>query len=282
MKTFSKTPAADEISRIIDCPVCENRSFRDYWEIEGASFVLCRKCGLILQNPQPARDALAARYDAEYFAYEVENEESFFNLMMLGLNDSKFFESIVPTLPAKRKILDVGCATGRLLNHFKQEGWDTSGAELCRESVEYGNRKYGVNIKASPMEDSGFGDAEFSVVHASHLIEHVDNPALFADEVARVLIPGGVFICVTPSSDGFQSKIFGSSWRSAIPDHVTLFNKRTLSRLLGNSGLMVERVRTWGGLAVGSAPSWLKKPIDKLAKKWNFGDVVLMVARKPG
>lgn len=282
MKTFSKTPAEGEDFRIISCPVCGSGEFRNKWEIEGASFVSCLDCGLIIQNPQPVRDALAARYDAEYFTYEIENEESFFTLMMLGLKDAGFFENIVPTLPEERRILDVGCATGRLLRHFKQSGWETAGAELCRESVEYGNRVYGVNIKAAPMEEAGFTDAGFSVIHASHLIEHVDDPAAFTNEVTRLLMPGGVFICVTPSTDGMQAKLFGSSWRSAILDHVTLFNKRTLSRLLGNSGLKVETVKTWGGLAVGISPAWLKKPVDKLAKKWNFGDVVLMVARKPG
>lgn len=281
MKTFSKVPVAGEDSRVISCPVCGGGEFRSKWEIEGASFVSCRVCSLIIQNPQPVRNALAARYDAEYFTYEIENEESFFTLMMLGLKDAGFFKNIVPTLPEERRILDVGCATGRLLRHFKQAGWETAGVELCRESVEYGNREYGVNIKMASMEEAGFTDTRFSVVHASHLIEHVEDPAAFTDEVARLLLPGGVFICVTPSSDGMQAKLFGAAWRSAIPDHVSLFNKRTLSRLLGNSGLEVEIIRTWGGLGVGISPAWLKKPIDKLAKKWNFGDVVLIVARKP-
>lgn len=281
MKTFSKQPGVSESSQIIHCPVCKGQKFRKSWQIQGASFVLCRSCGLILQNPQPVRDALAARYDNEYFAYEIENEESFFNLMLLGLKDSGFFTDIAPGLPGKKRILDVGCATGRLLSHFKQLGWETAGAELCLESVEYGNRTYNVNIQASPMEDAGFSDSSFSAVHASHLIEHVDDPSKFAEEVARVLVPGGVFICVTPSTDGFQARLFQSSWRSAIPDHVTLFNKKTLRHLLAESGLVVETVKSWGGIAAGTVPLWLKNPLDKLAKRLNFGDVVLMVARKP-
>jgi SAM-dependent methyltransferase len=233
-----------------------------------------------MQNPQPVRDALAARYDAEYFTYEIKNQETFFNLMLLGLQDADFFKRIAPTLPPPVRILDVGCATGRLLKHFKDAGWDTAGAELCRESAEYGNREYGVNISAAPLEQSGFPDGNFSVVHASHLIEHVDDPAAFAREVARVLVPGGVFICVTPSTDGFQAGLLGSAWRSAIPDHVTLFGRRTLIRLLRDAGLRAETVKTWGGLAAGTAPGWLKKPFDRLAKKCNFGDVMLVVARK--
>jgi len=280
MKTYSKTAAVDEKSTQISCPVCRGTVFKQLWQVESSIFVKCADCRLILQNPQPVRTALAARYDEEYFRYEIENEESFFNLMMLGLNDVGFFESIAPTLPQPNRILDIGCATGRLLYHFKQAGWETAGAELCRESVEYGNKTYGVNIRPSPLETAGFPDHLFSVVHASHLIEHVDDPGTFVTEVLRVLLPGGVFICVTPASDGLQAKLFGSSWRSVIPDHVTLFDRKTLRRLLETAGFSVMAVRTWGGLAVGTVPAWLKKPVDRLAKKWGFGDVVLMAARK--
>lgn len=281
MRTFSKTPAEDEKSRTITCPVCSGTEFREKWILGRSFFSGCRACGLILQNPQPLRDALAARYDSEYFDYEIRNQENFFQLMLKGLEDIDFFESVAPTLPRPSAVLDIGCATGRLLKHFKDAGWDTAGAELCIDSAEYGNREYDVNISPSSLEDSCFESGSFSAVHASHLIEHVDNPASFAAEVFRVLRPGGVFVCVTPSADGLQARLFGSSWRSVIEDHVTLFSKKTLRRLLMNSGFRIENVRSWGGFARGTAPDWIKQPMDRLAKKWNFGDVVLMLARKP-
>ena len=100
------------------------------------------------------------------------------------------------------------------------------------------------------------------------------------NEIARLLIKGGVFICVTPSIDGFQALLHRGKWRSLIPDHITLFSKKTLRRLLRNAGLSVEIVRTWGGLAVGTAPVWLKKRVDRWVKVLGSGDVVLMAARK--
>jgi hypothetical protein len=86
---------------------------------------------------------------------------------------------------------------------------------------------------------------------------------------------------VTPNIGGLQARLFGSEWRSAIPDHVTLFDKITLERLLAGAGLAVEKTKTWGGLAAGAAPGWIKRPVDRLSKKFGFGDVVMMVARKP-
>ena len=233
------------------------------------------------QNPRPGPESLAGRYDTEYFDYEIRNEDSFFSLMKLGLYDVSFFDSVVPTLPDGKWVLDVGCATGRLLGHFRDLGWKTAGVELCRESAEYGNRKYNAGIRNGTLHQAAFPAKRFTAVHASHLIEHVDDPAAFVREVVRILAPSGVFVCVTPCIDGFQARLHGPGWRSVIADHLTLFSKPTLRRLLEGAGLKLEGVKTWGGLAAGTAPRWIKKPMDRLAKKWGFGDVVLMLARKP-
>ena len=278
MKTYSKLPGAGEKSRYISCPLCGFAHFKEKWCVDGAIFVRCRSCGLVIQNPQPT--SLGGRYDKEYFEYVIANQENFFDLMLKGLNDVAFFEDIVPSLPPHRRILDIGCATGRLLHHFKGLGWNTAGVDLCLESAAYGNREYGVNIVAKTLGDAAFPEAFFSVAHSSHLIEHVENPGELVREVARILPSGGVFVCVTPTLDGLQARILGSRWRSAIPDHMTLFSKATLTMLLKEAGFEIELVRTWGGIAKGMAPNWLKRPIDGIAKRFNCGDVLLIVARK--
>ena len=84
-------------------------------------------------------------------------------------------------------------------------------------------------------------------------------------------------IVVTPNTSGLQARVFGERWRSAIADHVHLFSERNLIRLLRESGFTVVATQTWGGLGVGIAPAWLKRPIDRLAKWWGFGDVVLVL-----
>ena len=279
IKTYSSVPGEKEGKRNIICPVCGSNAFKSKWQIEKAVFSECPGCGLILQNPQPVSADLKARYNIKYFNYELENEENFFNLMIRGLNDIKFFQQVAPSIPGK-EILDVGCATGRLLNHFKKSGWHTAGVELCIESADYGNRKYNVGIIPSTIEKASFSDNSFSFIHASHVIEHVPDPDMFVKEIYRILKPGGAFVCVTPSSASLQACLFRKNWRSAIPDHLFLFNKRNLAELLGKNGLYVDKVKTWGGLAAGSVPLPLKKLADKSAKIFNCGDVVLLLARK--
>jgi hypothetical protein len=50
--------------------------------------------------------------------------------------------------------------------------------------------------------------------------------------------------------------------------------------LIVEYGFEIRQTVTWGGLAAGTAPGIIKKPMDLLAKKWGFGDVVLFLAAK--
>jgi hypothetical protein len=87
-------------------------------------------------------------------------------------------------------------------------------------------------------------------------------------------------VATTPNIDGLQARLFRERWRSAIADHLCLFSKKTLRRLLAASGFRVLKTQTWGGLAAGTAPGWLKRSADLLAKRLGFGDVVLMLVAK--
>jgi SAM-dependent methyltransferase len=233
----------------------------------------------VFQNPQPVFEDLKTRYGDNYFEYELNNEKNFFNLMKLGLQDIRFFE-LTAGLDKQKRFLDVGCATGMLLEHLQDLGWTARGVELCRESAEHGIRSRNLDIFIGTLEEAEFPDSFFPVAHFSHLIEHVPDPKAFLAEIHRILVPGGYAVVVTPNIAGLQARLFRERWRSAIADHLTLFSKNTLRKMLASCGFRVLKTVTWGGLAKGSAPGFIKAPADYLAKKLGFGDVVLMLARK--
>lgn len=279
MKTFSIKPQAGERSKLIDCPVCRGSQFEDHWDCGDFSYVRCDRCGLIFQNPQPLFEALDDRYDDEYFQYERENDKLFFDLMLKGLADIGFpesysFDSLKPVF------LDIGCATGLLVEHMGKAGWISKGVELCGPAAHYGVKERGVDIFPGTVEEASYPSDSFNVVHCSHLIEHLNDPAAYVEEVYRILKPGGLFICVTPNSDGLQAKLFNYQWRSAIADHMVLFSRRTLSRLLKNHSFRIVKTRTWGGLGRGYGPAFLKTLLDKSSKKLGFGDVMIVCAEK--
>lgn len=260
--------------------VCGYEPPEELWRGDGFAFSRCPSCELIYQYPRPKQEELVYRYDADYFSYELENEEAFYGLMEKALADVRFYREVEPKA-VEASFLDVGCATGKLLEKMKQRGWREQGVEVCAPSAEYGMRERGVRIRIGTLEEAHFASAEFDVVHASHLIEHLADPPLFMEEVSRILKPGGTVILTTPNAGGLQARLFAEKWRSAIADHMYLFSLRTLTRLLENHGFIIERRKTWGGMAAGIAPEWVKRVLDAGAKRFGFGDVMVIRARKP-
>jgi len=283
MKTFSRIPA-EELHSTIDCNLCGAKENVLLWDFENSAFVKCSSCGLVYQNPQPAAQELALRYDGEYFDYEIENEDAFFNLMILGLKDAGFDEVERRVFagsdePERKPVfLDVGCATGRLIEHVRGRGWDARGVEVCREAAEYGIKNRELNISIGTLEDAAIADSSVDVMHSSHLVEHLTAPDDYFKEAARILRPGGCLVTVTPDISGFQARLFGSLWRSAIDDHMFLFSKKTLTGMLVKNGFKILKTASWGGLAAGTVPVFIKKAADKLVKAAGKGDVVCILS----
>jgi len=293
VKTWS-TPVTAESGRLIPCPLCGGAQFKNALQCGAFAYVRCTRCGLVQMNPQPDEAQVMKRYQetsgADYCAYERANEESFLNLQLLALRDAGFYDlerelfegansGSQERIPA---VLDVGCATGTLLSELKRRGWQTCGVEIS-PSAEYARSVRSLDVRGMPLEQNNFKDASFDVILASHFIEHLNDPRRFLQEAYRLLKTGGRLFITTPNISGFQSRIFGSAWRSAIFDHLYLFSVKTLCAMLINSGFELESVHTWGGLAAGTAPPWLKKIADHLAKKTGQGDVMILRAEKnPG
>jgi 2-polyprenyl-3-methyl-5-hydroxy-6-metoxy-1,4-benzoquinol methylase len=276
VKTFGTAPVQDEPARLIQCVICDSPDAEPHWDCGAFAFVKCRQCGHVYQNPQPHPAALIARYDQAYCEYEVENDRNFLNLMLLGLADVRFFSRLEAT-HSHPSLLDVGCATGALLECAAQRGYSVQGVEVCEPAARYGIERRSVPIEVGTLGSVSLPSSRYSAVHFSHVIEHVPDPRGFLAEVRRYMHHRGLGVVVTPNSDGLQARLFGEQWRSAIADHVHLFRKRNLVRLLGECGFSVIATKTWGGLGIGTAAPWLKKPADRLAKVFGFGDVVLVL-----
>ena len=278
MKTFSKRPDASESRRHVRCAVCLSDCSETHWRCDGYAFVRCHACRHIYQNPQPDPNDLISRYDDEYARYELENAGNFLDLMLKGLDDVSFFDQVADA-NLDRSLLDIGCATGALLEHAARMGYRVQGVEVCEPAARYGIDRRGVPIFVGTLDEAGLGKQRFGAAHMSHVIEHIPDPRAFLRSVHRHLIPGGLMVMVTPNASGLQARLFGSRWRSAIADHVHLFSKRNLRRLLTDEGFQIIRTQTWGGLGIGTAAPWLKWIADRSAKRYGFGDVVLVLSR---
>jgi 2-polyprenyl-3-methyl-5-hydroxy-6-metoxy-1,4-benzoquinol methylase len=239
-------------------------------------------------NPQPVKTGVIARYSSafgnDYLSYELENEAAFLKLQQLALEDSGFYKlekTHFFRAPNEEppSVLDVGCATGALIASLRGRGWRVTGVEIS-PCAGYAQKERNLDVRNLPLEENCFPNGSFDAVLASHLIEHLNDPCSFLTETRRILKERGRVFITTPNISGFQARLYGSRWRSAIFDHLCLFSVRTLTKLLKNTGFKVEKISTWGGLAAGLAPARIKKAADFLAKRMGLGDVMIVRAVK--
>ena len=279
MKTFATT-SKPEPRRPVPCALCGGESFRPLWDLGDFSYVACRRCGLVQQNPQPEPDFVLGRYDDSYRDYEVERQNDYAALERMALRDLGFdvldgkLRERASLGGGSPRFLDVGCATGALMSGLKGEGWECVGVEPCEPAARYGRERYGLDIRATVLEKADLEPGSFDIVHASHVIEHLNDPRTLLHEARRLLIPSGRLILTTPNLDGFQARVLGGAWRSAIFDHLYLFSARSLRAMLEETGFRVERMVTWGGWARGLRPAFIKPALDSLVKPLGLGDVM--------
>lgn len=260
------------------CLVCgsesQKRVYRKKWE--SSNFSRCGSCGLIFQNPQECREETHNRYQEDYFQYEVSNEENFFNLIARTMDDFNLYNII----PPNASVLEIGSATGLFLKHMDSLGHKSTGIEICKESVDYGRKTHGVNLLNCTLEEAELTAESFDFIHFSHLIEHLNEPDSFVDRVYRLLKKGGYIIVTTPNSAGLFSGYYQDDWRCIVDDHLFLFSKNNLARLLEKSRFTVVRELTWGGIPAGKSPGAIKRAADWFVKRFGFGDVVSILAQK--
>ena len=93
-----------------------------------------------------------------------------------------------------------------------------------------------------------FDDGAFDLVWASEVIEHVADTARWLSEVRRVLAPGGRLLLTTPSHGRLRVALGGiERFSEPLGDHLHLYTRRSLRRMLEELGFKQVSVRAAGG-----------------------------------
>jgi ubiquinone/menaquinone biosynthesis C-methylase UbiE len=114
-----------------------------------------------------------------------------------GSIDRAIIEKLGPSIRSLR-ILDVGCATGRLLDHLAEAGaTHLSGTDLAPNILKVAAKKLAergvpVDLRVADAEDRlPWDDESFDVVTLTGVLHHFFRPRDAVAEIRRVLCPEG-------------------------------------------------------------------------------------------
>lgn len=167
-------------------------------------------------------------------------------------------EIAVRLLAPGKRLLDIGCWDGRLLDLINDQGLysELHGVDIPPEAIEkitskgYLGKVVDLNGDQLPFEDS-----YFDAVTLLAVLEHVFDPYLLTGEIKRVLRPGGLFVVDVPNVGSFTNRLrllFGQlpitsrdpGWDGG---HLHYFTKSALDEFLTSEGFEILQRKATGG-----------------------------------
>lgn len=163
--------------------------------------------------------------------------------------DLHLAESIKILMIAKgfKKVLDVGCGTGRLVEFLNENGFEAKGCDNAEEALKFAqNKGRGQTVVNASATELPFKNKSFDLVTALSLIEHLDQGEVkkFLNEAFRVLGKDGLIFIITPNFHSPLRHLRGKKWLGYLdPTHEQFFTPKSLSLLLEEHGFKNIKTR---------------------------------------
>jgi len=150
------------------------------------------------------------------------------------------------------RILDLGCADGRLGEMLRACGHDVTGVDVSKADGvgERLNSFIEANLEEGVPAEVG---SDYDVVLAADILEHVRRPGRLLVQAQQALHPRGTVITSIPNFAHWYPRArvalgrFDYDRRGILDaDHVRFFTRRSFERLASSSGLSVRRRETIG------------------------------------
>jgi 2-polyprenyl-3-methyl-5-hydroxy-6-metoxy-1,4-benzoquinol methylase len=233
------------------CAICGKDKFVPYAKVRGDktgkqfSLVRCDACGFIFVNPRLDEKENAKLYDDAYFKGKGF-DKSVDYVRLVGDNDAVDREgrAVIERIKLLKKgralrILDIGCGTGVQLRALERAGYNKlTGLEFSPFAARIAKRHTHAKIIVGDFLKKELGAAQYDVIIATEVIEHIRDPMRFLKRVQTLLRPGGLFIYSTGNIDSLSARLFGAKWHYIIPEgHISYFSPRTMALALKRASL---------------------------------------------
>jgi len=241
--TTTMPTAHTEYTTVYCCNVCGGSKSRPSAKKRGFRLRRCGECDHVFVAPPPSQDALARMFSGSASYFVTANTD----LSATSPTAANELHELLARHDIRSgRLLDIGSATGQLLFHLRELGWNTSGVEVNADAAAVGLR-WGVDVRVGTLDEAGFPEDAFDVVHLGSMVQHLPAPYDTFVEIRRILRPGGLIVLSTPNAGtGFAvatsviARVFNADWpQSEAPYNLSEFTARSLSVLLERSGFNV-------------------------------------------
>ncbi len=250
------------------CILCNTLEFSPVHRKDQWQYLCCRNCKLVSIHPRPTVQMLMEYY-RDYLPDRPADINKWEAMIQPVVADSA--ELIASrSITGGKKILDVGCGYGFLLNEMQSRGWDVKGLEVSKTGRDYTRSKWSFQVYSQPLETLELPENTFDVVTLLYVIEHVFDPLKLLLKINRILKPGGLVLLRWPHTTPVVRILGPLSSKLDLyhtPYHLYDFSPKTIERILFKTGF--ESVETLIGghtLPSGRLNRWSSRIFGHLAQ----------------
>jgi SAM-dependent methyltransferase len=236
--------------------------------------VTCRHCDTVYATSAPPKRALAEAY----------NEAQYDSADEAKLAADSYTEALSPylaTLTTRARALEIGTGTGVFLTHLQRVGFsEVVGIEPSRAAMDSAEPVVRPLIRHGVFVGDDFPAGYFDLICCFQTLEHVLEPRPMIEACARILSDGGLLALVTHDYRAGVNRLLGR--RSPIIDieHLQLFCRKSLDRLLSAAGLETVAIETFSNryrltywLRLAPLPVELKSAITHIMTVSGAGNI---------
>jgi SAM-dependent methyltransferase len=175
-------------------------------------------------------------------------------------------------LPARARILDAGCGSGRNMVELARHGTVT-GVELSQTSVCLARERGVGEVIEGSVLDMPFSADSFDLAASLDVIEHLEDDLGALRELRRTVTPGGSLLVTVPAYPWLWSG------HDEINHHFRRYTRRSLQSVAEQAGWEQVRTTYFNSLLLPAAI--ILRVLDRLSTKTTESSLDLWVPPRP-
>ena len=174
----------------------------------------------------------------DYNDIAIEYSEEFDN----DTSDNKYIDKFLQCLNGK-KILDVGCGTGRDCKYIEQKGYDVIGIDISKEMLKIAKEKYPKGkFEIMDMTNIDYPDNTFDGIMSNCSVFHIPEELLSQtmESFKRVLKNNGKLFLIL--QEGHEQKMVEEPYRHGVYVYMNYFSKKNIEQLLEEHNFKIDKI----------------------------------------
>jgi 2-polyprenyl-3-methyl-5-hydroxy-6-metoxy-1,4-benzoquinol methylase len=255
-----------------NCAVCERHEASVYVHLKSNNLIAlkCKQCGhVFIKNSPITANNIEEFYTMEdfkgnrqlqeikypdYYSHCFADYDKYITTSLVLKQFQEKADYFNSRFLGRRRLLDVGCATGVFLDMMKKRGWEVEGTEVSEELASYARKAFDVEVHVRDLTKKKLISEQFHVITLFDVIEHILDPNSMIAACRDLLTNDGLLLLRTPTEEGLLRDIakafyFASLKKIELPmlwfysfEHIQSFSLSTMRTILNKHKMSIFKV----------------------------------------